>query len=191
MSTPLRKRSGVPALFAGLAVLFVARASLADHYHVPSGSMEPTVQVGDHVCVDKRAYGLRVPGTESYLLRWSEPARGDVVVLHSPQTGQVHAQIDATRVQRFERAELLHDVERAVIGEHDAAGPYANGAGGACDVRDEHLRCRAGDALHVVMLGQPKPRVAQRFCRTRDARGVLQSLSRGGAVLNREKFEHG
>ena len=87
MST--RTRSSLPATFAGLAVLFVARASFADHYHVPSGSMEPTVQIGDHVCVDKRAYGLRVPGTESYLLRWSEPARGDVVVLHSPETGDV------------------------------------------------------------------------------------------------------
>jgi signal peptidase I len=71
------------------ATLFVARASLADHYVVPSGSMEPTVAVGDHVCVNKLAYGLRVPESEVYVLPASGPARGDVVVLDSPADGQV------------------------------------------------------------------------------------------------------
>jgi signal peptidase I len=71
------------------ATLFAARASLADHYVVPSGSMEPTVAVGDHVCVNKLAYGLRVPESEVYVLPASGPARGDVVVLDSPTDGEV------------------------------------------------------------------------------------------------------
>jgi signal peptidase I len=71
------------------ATLLVARASLADHYVVPSGSMEPTVVVGDHVCVNKLAYGLRVPESEVYVVPASGPARGDVVVLDSPTDGQV------------------------------------------------------------------------------------------------------
>jgi len=71
------------------ASLFVARASLADHYVVPSGSMEPTVAVGDHVCVNKLAYGLRVPESETYVVPISGPARGDVVVLDSPSDGEV------------------------------------------------------------------------------------------------------
>lgn len=64
-----------------VAVSFVVRASFADHYRVPSGSMEPTVNVGDHVLVNKAAYGLRVPATTTYVVRVSEPARGDIVVL--------------------------------------------------------------------------------------------------------------
>jgi signal peptidase I len=71
------------------AVLTVARASFADHYRIPSGSMEPTVEVGDHVFVTKASYGLRVPLTDAWLLRWSLPARGDVVVLESPDDGIV------------------------------------------------------------------------------------------------------
>jgi signal peptidase I len=71
------------------ATVFVARASLADHYVVPSGSMEPTVVVGDHVCVNKLAYGLRVPESQLYLLPGGGPARGDVVVLNSPTDGEV------------------------------------------------------------------------------------------------------
>lgn len=64
-----------------VAVSFVVRASFADHYRVPSGSMEPTVNVGDHVLVNKVAYGLRIPTTTTYVVRIAEPARGDVVVL--------------------------------------------------------------------------------------------------------------
>ncbi|HEY3353582.1 MAG TPA: signal peptidase I [Polyangia bacterium] len=66
-----------------------ARATFADQYTVPSGSMEPTVQVADRVLVHKAAYGLRVPLSDVYLVRFAAPARGDVVVLASPENGQV------------------------------------------------------------------------------------------------------
>lgn len=71
------------------SVTLSVRASFADHYRVPSGSMEPTVHVGDHIVVEKAAYGLRVPFTESYAAHFSAPARGDVVVL-LPQEGDVY-----------------------------------------------------------------------------------------------------
>lgn len=72
------------SLVAFLAVALTARASLADHYVVPTGSMIPTVLEGDRVFVSKAAYGLRVPMSRSWLFRWSEVRRGDVVVLESP-----------------------------------------------------------------------------------------------------------
>jgi signal peptidase I len=71
------------------AIVLVARASLADHYEVPSGSMEPTVAVGDQICVNKMAYGLRVPASQRYLVEGRGPRRGDVVVLTSPADGEV------------------------------------------------------------------------------------------------------
>lgn len=70
------------------AVIFVGRGSFADHYHVPSGSMEPTLQVGDRLAVDKSAYGLRLPLTHVWLSEKS-PQRGDVIVFDSPITGEV------------------------------------------------------------------------------------------------------
>lgn len=79
-------REWLPSL-ALLALLFVTRASLANHYVVPSGSMEPTLQPGDRVVVDMSAYGLRVPYTETVLVRRDRPRRGDVVLLPSPATG--------------------------------------------------------------------------------------------------------
>lgn len=71
-------------LAAFVVVTFAVRASFADHYRVPSASMAPTVHVGDHVLVAKAAYGLRLPMTTTYVARFAEPARGDVVVLESP-----------------------------------------------------------------------------------------------------------
>lgn len=71
-------------LASAAAIALTARASLADHYRVPSGSMQPTVHVGDHIVVAKAAYGLRVPLTDTYLVRFAAPARGDVVVLEPP-----------------------------------------------------------------------------------------------------------
>jgi len=46
--------------------------------------MIPTVLEGDRVFVSKAAYGLRLPMSNSWIVRWSEPHRGDVVVLESP-----------------------------------------------------------------------------------------------------------
>jgi len=81
-------RDMVPVLVA-MAVVLVARSSLADHYKVPTGSMEPTVLVGDQICVSKIAYGLRVPASLTYVARGPAPARGDVVVLASPVNREV------------------------------------------------------------------------------------------------------
>ena len=67
--------------------LFAARSSLADHYLVPSGSMERTLLPGDRVVVDKHAYGWRVPFTLVKLGDGAAPARGDVVVFDSPVDG--------------------------------------------------------------------------------------------------------
>ena len=87
-TTPSRARSFLSVAGFAAALLFT-RASLADHYRVPSGSMEPTIEVEDHVVVLKAAYGLRAPLTDAYLLGPRTPARGDVVVLTSPDDGIV------------------------------------------------------------------------------------------------------
>lgn len=80
-------RAEAMPLLVMLALLFVARSSFANHYQVPSGSMQPTLQPGDRVVVDMRAYGLRIPFTGIVLAGHDEPAPGDVVVFKSPDDG--------------------------------------------------------------------------------------------------------
>lgn len=69
--------------------ILAARSSLADHYTIPSGSMLPTIHVGDRVAVNKSAYGLRVPFTDWKVVDGAGPRRGDVVILESPEDGTV------------------------------------------------------------------------------------------------------
>ena len=64
-------------------LLFAARSSLADHYEVPTGSMEYTLMPGDRIVVDKRTYGLRIPFTD-WKLTDAPVSRGEVVIFDSP-----------------------------------------------------------------------------------------------------------
>lgn len=70
-----------------LGGILAARSTLADHYVVPSGSMEHTLYPGDRVLVDKRAYGVRIPFTRIELHEGRAVERGDVVIFDSPGDG--------------------------------------------------------------------------------------------------------
>jgi signal peptidase I len=107
------------------AIVVTARSSLADHYFVPTGSMLPTVEPNDHVLVDKLAYGLRMPLTESYALHFSPPARGDVVVLLSPDDGIVLLKrvvgLPGDRVTVLDGSVVIDGEAMPVVERHGAA----------------------------------------------------------------------
>jgi signal peptidase I len=66
-----------------LAVL-AFRTLLYEAVYIPSGSMIPTLQIGDYVIVEKWAYGARLPFTATAQATWRSPSRGDIVVLLAP-----------------------------------------------------------------------------------------------------------
>jgi len=63
--------------------MVIFRSAIADWNVVPTGSMQPTIQIGDRIVVDKAAYDLRVPLTHISLFHRADPRRGDIVVLES------------------------------------------------------------------------------------------------------------
>ena len=67
-----------------LAVL-AFRTFLFEAVYIPSGSMIPTLEIGDYVIVEKWAYGARLPFTETAQATWASPKRGDIVVLLAPR----------------------------------------------------------------------------------------------------------
>ena len=73
-------------LFVVLVVLSF-RSSVADWNDVPTGSMQPTIFIGDRIFVNKLAYDLKVPFTTWHLAEWDNPERGEVVIFYSPQDG--------------------------------------------------------------------------------------------------------
>ncbi|HUB88654.1 MAG TPA: signal peptidase I [Dyella sp.] len=69
--------------FVFMLGMLTFRSALADWNVVPTPSMEPTIQVGDRILVDKAAYDIRVPFTHLSLIHLADPQRGDIVVLDS------------------------------------------------------------------------------------------------------------
>lgn len=71
-----------------LLALFI-RTFIVQAFKIPSGSMLPTLKIGDHLLVSKFTYGLRVPFSGTLLLPWKEPQRGDVIVFRFPKDRSV------------------------------------------------------------------------------------------------------
>ena len=70
-------------LFVVVALIFTCRVAVADWPSVPSGSMEPTLRIGDHLLINHLAYGPRLPFTNT-AIEFGQPQRGDVVVFRYP-----------------------------------------------------------------------------------------------------------
>lgn len=75
---------GLPLLIV-LSIMAPLRSVVADYNYIPSGSMKPTLLVGDNVFVNKLAYDLKVPFSTWHLSEWGNPVRGEVVVFFSPK----------------------------------------------------------------------------------------------------------
>src|ERR1051325_6871439 len=67
-----------------VAIFLGTRTLLAEAYRIPSGSMEPTLQVGDWLFVNNLRLGAHIPFTHRALPGYAEPRRNDVVVFVSP-----------------------------------------------------------------------------------------------------------
>jgi signal peptidase I len=76
----LYQNKGFIAFMLGM-IMF--RSAFADWSVVPTGSMQPTIQIGDRIAIDKAAYDIRVPFTHISLIHLADPKRGDIVVLDS------------------------------------------------------------------------------------------------------------
>ena len=71
-------------LFPVIAAVFVLRSFLFEPFKIPSGSMVPTLRVGDLILVNKFTYGVRLPVIHTKIIEGNKPARGDVLVFRYP-----------------------------------------------------------------------------------------------------------
>lgn len=72
------------SFFPVILVVFLLRSFLVEPFKIPSGSMLPTLLVGDFILVNKYTYGIRLPVINKKILDVSQPARGDVMVFRFP-----------------------------------------------------------------------------------------------------------
>ncbi|OIQ86969.1 signal peptidase I [mine drainage metagenome] len=73
------------SFFPVILAVFMIRSFLVEPFKIPSGSMMPTLLVGDFILVNKYTYGLRVPILNNTFFEMSHPRRGEVMVFHYPK----------------------------------------------------------------------------------------------------------
>ena len=78
------------SFFPVLLFVLMLRSFLFEPYQVPTGSMIPTIKVGDFILVNKFAYGLRLPVLGTKILDVAEPQRGEIMVFIPPHVDQYY-----------------------------------------------------------------------------------------------------
>jgi signal peptidase I len=73
------------AIVTALILALVIRAYIIQAFKIPSGSMIPTLLVGDHILVNKFLYGTKIPFSDKKILVLREPEKGDVIVFKYPE----------------------------------------------------------------------------------------------------------
>src|ERR1700730_17425190 len=69
-----------------LLIVFSVRSFAYEPFRIPSGSLKPTLLIGDFILVNKFDYGIRLPVTHTKIFSISEPKRGDIIVFREPPT---------------------------------------------------------------------------------------------------------
>ncbi len=78
------------SFFPVLIFVLLIRSFVFEPFRIPSGSMKPTLLVGDFIFVKKYSYGLRLPVTETKIIETGEPERGDVIVFRLPSDPSIN-----------------------------------------------------------------------------------------------------
>ncbi len=77
------------SFFPVIVIVLILRSFLVEPFRIPSGSMMPTLLVGDFILVNKYTYGIRLPVLNRKIIELNEPQRGDVIVFRFPQDPSV------------------------------------------------------------------------------------------------------
>jgi signal peptidase I len=83
--TKSRVREYAEAIAIAVLIAFFIRSFVVQAFKIPSGSMKPTLLVGDHILVNRFIYGIKIPYFRKSLVSISDPKRGDIVVFIYPE----------------------------------------------------------------------------------------------------------
>lgn len=110
-------------------IVLLIRSFAVEPFRIPSGSMMPSLLIGDFILVNKFIYGLRLPVTKTKLLDISEPERGDVIVFRWPQNERLDyikrvIGVPGDKVRYVNKTVIINDepAELTPLGRYQAAG---------------------------------------------------------------------
>jgi len=142
------------SFFPVLLIVFLLRGFIVEPFRIPSGSMLPSLYIGDFILVNKFAYGVRVPVLNKKIFDVSEPERGDVVVFRYPRDESLDyikriIGLPGDHIAYYNKVLYVNGkpVERKFVGQYKGPGQtFAN----------EYIE-KLGDVEHEMLLLPARP----------------------------------
>ncbi|MDM8544737.1 signal peptidase I [Desulfococcaceae bacterium HSG9] len=138
--TPTKKkgalRENIEAICIAIALALFIRAFIVQAFKIPSGSMKETLQIGDHILVNKFIYGIKLPFADTNIIPISDPDRGDIVVFKFPEDPK-------------------KDFIKRVVG---VAGDTVKGIGTKVYINDKEVDNSDGHAVYKMAIGKQATR---------------------------------
>lgn len=148
------------SFFPVILVVFFLRSFLVEPFKIPSGSMIPTLHVGDFILVNRFTYGLRLPIVNKKFIEINQPQRGDVMVFHFPNDPSVDY---IKRVVGLPGDTLVYRDKRLTINGVEQKlqrdGDYNYVESGLNFLHTERYNENLGDRVHAVLLNPEMPQV--------------------------------
>jgi len=147
------------SFFPVILIVLILRSFLIEPFRIPSGSMIPTLKVGDFILVNKFSYGIRLPVVDLKVINVSKPSRGDVVVFRYPKDPSIDY---IKRVIGLPGDKISYDGKKVYVnGELMASnviGPYMETKDGmplpGAKTLSENL---GNDIVHEILIDSNRP----------------------------------
>ncbi|RPA63929.1 signal peptidase I [Shewanella frigidimarina] len=160
------------SIFPVIAFVMILRSFIYEPFQIPSGSMMPTLLVGDFILVEKFSYGLRDPVWRSKLVETGEPERGDVFVFkypENPKIDYIKRVVGLPGDKIFYRNKQLM-IQEACTNETDCPAAHTiehveinRGEFSQNDVPLIRLSEQLGDVEHDILINPTRPDFRQHF----------------------------
>ncbi|PJC03780.1 MAG: signal peptidase I [Gallionellales bacterium CG_4_9_14_0_8_um_filter_55_61] len=148
------------SFFPVILIVFCIRSFLVEPFKIPSGSMIPTLQVGDFILVNKFTYGIRLPIINRKIVPLNDPQRGDVMVFHYPENPSVDyikrvVGVPGDVVEYSHKRLTINGVEQV----QQAEGDYNYVESGLNFVHTEQYLETLGERKHSLLVNPDMPDV--------------------------------
>jgi signal peptidase I len=148
------------SFFPVILVVFLLRSFLVEPFKIPSGSMLPTLLVGDFILVNKFTYGIRLPIVNIKIVDLSQPERGDVMVFRYPEDPTLDY---IKRVVGLPGDKIAYRNKRLAINGEEIPvrrdGEYNYIEGGLNFVATQRFSERLGGKEHAILIQPDTPAV--------------------------------
>ena len=145
------------SLFPVILIVLLLRSFVVEPFRIPSGSMMPTLLVGDFILVNKSAYGIRLPVVDTKIIDVGEPDRGDVMVFRYPQNPSIDyikrvIGLPGDRIAYYKKQLFINGDPIAQEGNQSYAGEGSGVSMSGAKLRTEKLL----DVMHDILIDESK-----------------------------------